>query len=482
MSQECSVVAVNIGATSGDVALVTFSDDQVRISHQQQINVYTVEAYRRTFWNALRSYSEIQEAITNILSADDGAPPDSIAVSGHIGDTLVLVDTKGHVLGLPACYDPDRHTTLTYIRHTYPDTYRSRLAGFNTKAPNLYEQLIEMKVAADPRLEVAETLISLPDLYLYWLSGNTVAEVTGASNTFLYDMVTQDWARELVARQGIPEHILPSIVQPGTLLGRYRGMKILATASSEVAASVAAIPNETDDFAYLVAGNYTVVGVLMDELAATRARNSSGFNHQIATDGRLLLSKQVDGLHFIYKVLTDAGILNDETNMDDLLEQAEAVVLLQRLVPPAAFSEYGEVGFAAVEAAYSNAGQPTPVTDGEVLRSLLESLALSLADAVALAQKTSKKPVEVLHLVGEAAQFEILGQFIADAAGLPVVVGPVSAALWGNAAVQMAMLSDEECNGYSREIMMRSIETVRFEPQNIDAWNDARAGRFTDLA
>lgn len=482
MGQECSVVAVDIGSTIGKAALVNYVDGTLHIEEPQQINIYTVEAYHRLYWNALRTYSELEASVQTILDTTE-VVPSAIAISGHMGDSLALIDTKGHVLGLPVCYDPDRLSSPVLIEHRTPSNYQHRLAGLRSKLPELYSQLVEMSLINDPRLEVAETMISLPDLYLYWISGNAISEVTGASSTFLYDLATNEWAHELLERQGIPQRLLPSILNPGTLLGRFRGMKVLTTASSSVAASAAAIPAETSDYAFFISGSYTYAGTHLTETLATKARLNAGFDHQVSAFGQYLLSKQLDGLQLIDNLMYAGGIVSQDTAFNNLLEQAAAAAPLQRLVPTSAYSIKGEAGINAVNAAFSTVGQSTPVTDGEVVRALLESLALDYANAVEALEKVTKSSKDVIHIVGEAAGIDLLCQAIADASERPVIAGPIDAALLGNAIVQLEALKESgECPEYSREEVLGSMMTKRFDPMDADLWQDARAGRFKFLA
>jgi rhamnulokinase len=72
----------------------------------------------------------------------------------------------------------------------------------------------------------------------------------------------------------------------------------------------------------------------------------------------------------------------------------------------------------------------------EIVRSILDSLAIAHRDAVADAQRLSGKEIEVVHIVGGGSHNELLCQLTADACGLPVVAGPGEATALGNVLVQ----------------------------------------------
>ena len=82
-----------------------------------------------------------------------------------------------------------------------------------------------MAAEGDPALEVAETLLLIPDLMHYWLGGRAVAERTNATTTQCLDAHDGTWAADLLDRLGIPAALLPEVVPPGTPLGPLAGTR-----------------------------------------------------------------------------------------------------------------------------------------------------------------------------------------------------------------------------------------------------------------
>ncbi len=79
-----------------------------------------------------------------------------------------------------------------------------------------------MRRANSPLLEVAETLLMMPDLFGWLLTGRRAGERTDASTTQLLDPRTGAWSDELCQALGLPRAILPELIEPGTELGPLR--------------------------------------------------------------------------------------------------------------------------------------------------------------------------------------------------------------------------------------------------------------------
>src|SRR5207245_4144556 len=81
-------------------------------------------------------------------------------------------------------------------------------------------------------------------------------------------------------------------------------------------------------------------------------------------------------------------------------------------------------------------GCRAPGSEGEFVRTALESLALKYRMVLGWLEELAGSKVDVIHIVGGGSQNELLNQFAANACGRPVVAGPVEATALGNVLVQ----------------------------------------------
>ena len=110
-------------------------------------------------------------------------------------------------------------------------------------------------------------------------------------------------------------------------------------------------------------------------------------------------------------------------------------------------------------------GQPVPSSRAEVVRCILDSLAVAYRRAIRTAAELADRDVRTVHLVGGGARNALLCQLTADATGLPVVAGPVEAAALGNVLVQAraaGVLSGDLLA--LRTIAARGAQTVTYLP------------------
>ena len=85
---------------------------------------------------------------------------------------------------------------------------------------NTLYQLLSMVHKNDPQLETADTLLMMPDLYHYWLTGCKTIEFSIATTSQMYDIRQRHWATPVLAKLNIPDDILPAVVSPGTIVGQ----------------------------------------------------------------------------------------------------------------------------------------------------------------------------------------------------------------------------------------------------------------------
>jgi sugar (pentulose or hexulose) kinase len=117
--------------------------------------------------------------------------------------------------------------------------------------------------------------------------------------------------------------------------------------------------------------------------------------------------------------------------------------------------------------------QPVPETNGEIVRCILESLALEYRLVSDQISRLLKRELPVIHIIGGGSRNTLLNQFTASATGRTVIAGPVEATAIGNILVQAITAGEISNLGEGREIISASFENSIYEPNSISLWNEA---------
>src|SRR3712207_1691785 len=206
---------------------------------------------------------------------------------------------------------------------------------------NTLYQLLAMR--GSPLLEAAETLLLIPDLINYWLTGEQACEYTNATTTQLLDLETGGWSQDLLKKLGLPSGLFAPIAPPGTELGPVLpevaeeiGARplILAVASHDTASAVVAVPAKSSDFAYISSGTWSLVGVETRSPVVTQEAIEANFTNEGGFAGRTRFLKNVMGLWLLQECRRHWAREGHEYSYEELARLAEDAPPAGPLVDP----------------------------------------------------------------------------------------------------------------------------------------------------
>jgi rhamnulokinase len=358
---------------------------------------------------------------------------------------------------------------------------------------NTVYELAAMAREADPALELADSLLLIPDLVQYWLCGARSSEFTNATTTQCYDPRSRGWATDLLERLDVPARLFPEVVQPGTLLGelsgtvveetRLGGAGVVAVATHDTGSAVAAVPFRASDSVFISAGTWSLVGLERQLPLITDGAFAANLTNEGGVDGTFRLLRNVTGLWLIDECRRAWSLGGREYSYDELVALANEAPALRAFIEPndPGFAQPGDIP-ERVRTFCARTDQPEPPDPGSVVRCILESLALKHAETVeTLASVAGVSPGEI-HIVGGGARNDLLCPWTANAAGLPVSAGPYEATLLGNLLVQAMALGEVASLDEVREVVRASVESVIYEPEAAALWHEARHRFATAVA
>ena len=277
------------------------------------------------------------------------------------------------------------------------------------------------------------------------------------------------WATDLLARLDVPTRSLPEIVPPGTVLGRSSPEVADATGSELHGSSRARpttrrrrsrpSPSGEPSSAFLSVGTWSLVGVETSEPRDRRAAFAANLTNEGGVDGNVPRAAERHRALAPARVPPRVGrrgprLLVRRAGRARAVRAGPTVV--RRAERPSRSPSPGDMPRKSPRLV-PRTGQPEPAGPGEIVRCVLESLALKHAETVELARLRHRGEPAELHVVGGGARNELLCRWTAEAAGVPVLAGPEEATVIGNLLVQAIALGELGSLADAREVVRRSF-------------------------
>lgn len=486
-------VAVDLGAETGRVIVATL-DAGAGLLELDEVYRFPNGAVRvgdSLHWDVLRLWSEIKVGLRKAALAHRGELR-SVAVDTW-GIDYALLDRRGALLGNPYAYRDPRTASVmgpAIEKAGRWEIYRQS-GGVQFMSINTLYQLYASVVQEEPALRAADTFLMLPDLFGYWLTGERACEFTDATTTQFYNGSSREWATGLLDCLGIPTGIFPRVIQPGAQLGVLRAeiaeetglgpLPVIAVAGHDTASAVVAVPADAEPFAWLSSGTWSLLGGVSDAPLVTERALAYNFSSYGGVGGQFLPWKNIMGLWLVQECRQAWAREGLDLSYDELTNLAAAAKPFRSLLDPDDATFLAPRHMPQAIAAYcERTGQGTPAAPGEVVRTVLESLALCYRRTLERLSELQGRTFDALYAIGGGTRNCLLCQLTADAVGVPLIAGPVEATAMGNAAMQAVATGELDSPLEARGLIRRCAQSATYEPGDRRPW-DAAYGRFVNL-
>ncbi|HEX2739317.1 MAG TPA: rhamnulokinase family protein, partial [Rubrobacter sp.] len=436
-------------------------------------------------WDVLRIFREIKDGLAK---AGRELQIEGVGVDSW-GVDFGLLDRDGALVSNPYHHRDARTDGMmdrAFGRVPREEIYRT--TGIQFLPINTIYQLLAMR--GSPLLAASETLLLIPDLINYWLTGERACEYTNATTTQLLDLEESGWSQDLLNNLDLPSRIFAPIVPPATELGLPlpevveevgAAPPVFAIASHDTASAVVAVPARGDDFAYISSGTWSLVGVESPGPVVTQEAMDANFTNEGGFGNRTRFLKNVMGLWLLQECRRQWAREGNEYSYEELARLAEDAPSGPLVDPDhPAFLAPGDMP-SRIRRFCDETGQRPPEEPAAVARCVFESLALKYRYAIEQAQSLTGRTIGMVNVVGGGSQNALLCQLTADAARLPVVAGPVEATAMGNVMVQAFAQDRVGSLEEIRAVVRDSFEASTYEPGgDADEWSGLRE-RFSQL-
>ncbi len=485
MKKTYKFLAFDFGASSGRAMLAKFDGEKITLEEKHRFSNDPVDINGNLHWDVLRLFFEIKQGILKCANSGD-RDIDCIGIDTW-GVDYGLLDENDKLLGNPYHYRDTRTEGM------YEEAFKivpkaeifEKSGGIAFNWFNTIFQLLSAKLSNDSSLKNAKTMLLMPDLFNFFLTGEKKTEYTIASTTQMFNSVKHEWAYDLLEKMGLPTDILTDVVYPGEIVGKIKPelaeelgideIPVIAVASHDTGSAVASVPVvDEKDFIYISSGTWSLMGVELDKPNVSEDALEYNFTNEGGVNKSIRFLKNIMGLWLIQESRRQWDREGELLSFDELENQANAAEPFASLIDPDyhTFQTPGNMP-KRIREYCEKTGQKVPETKGEVVRCIAQSLAFKYRQTVEGMEEVTGNKYNVVNIVGGGIKDKMICQFTANATKRKVSTGPVEATSIGNVVVQAMAMGAIKDLKEGRQVIKNSFDIKVYEPQDSDAWDAA---------
>ncbi len=475
------VLAFDFGASSGRAILGIFDGEKIELQEVHRFSNDPVKINGTVYWDVQRLFFEIKQGI---LKAKEAGGFDSIGIDTW-GVDFGLLRKDGTLVENPVHYRDARNDGMVEKATEYMSKERMYdITGIQFMDFNTIFQLLSLKENRPYILEEADTLLFMPDLLNYMLSGVKSTEFSIATTSQMVDLKTNAWSEEILDTFGIKKALLTDIAPTGAVIGKLSdeiceelGVEkadIVSVAAHDTQSAITATPCEFDDFAFISCGTWSLFGTEVKEPIINEASKKLNVTNEGGYDYTTAFLKNICGLWLIQESRRQWIREGKEYSYAELEKLALECEPFKCFIDPDA-PEFAPMGNLPrrVKEYCEKTGQYVPQTVGEIIRCIYESLALKYRYTFDGIKECTGKDYDRIHVMGGGTKDKLLLQMTAQSCNVNVYGGPIEATALGNVAIQLMSTGAIKDIKEARKIIAKGENLKLYEPKDNEAWEKA---------
>ena len=416
-------LAIDIGASSGRHIAGWTENGKLRTREVYRFPNGVTEQDRHLTWDIDALLSHVKTGIDEALK--EFPQIESLSVDTWAVD-YVLMHGDREAAPCYAYRDSRTEAAIPQVHEkiSFSDLYRR--TGIQFQPFNTIYQLYDDKLAG--RLEGATDFLMIPEYLMYKLCGVKSHEYTNATTTGMVSAETGEYDPEIIRALGLPEQLFRPLQQPGTVIGEYKGIKVMLCATHDTGSAVEGIPMEGNEL-YISSGTWSLLGVktpkpLTD--AGSEAANYSneggvGYNRYQKNLMGMWLANRLRSELCPDKPWNKITAEAEEKHFDHLVDVNDPVFLAPE----------------SMKAAFDSKLPHPPKCTAGYFRCAYRSLAEGYRQAIEEIEQNTGKQYRKLYIVGGGAKNRFLNRLTEETTGKEVVALPIEATALGNLMIQI---------------------------------------------
>lgn len=458
------VLAFDFGASTGRAIRAVYDGKSLEYNEVHRFeNIPASDSEGHLCWNFPYLLGEVKKAI-DMCSDIDALAFDTWGVD------YGLLDKNNNLMGLPINYRDSRTNGM-------PEIIFKRITPYNlySATGNQIMQINTLFQLTAENKKDAQTLLFMPDLFVWALCGSKSAEKTIASTSQMYSFNKHSWDYDVASLSGVNTNILPALADSSTVAGEYKGIKVIRVAGHDTQCAVAAMPADSEkSSAFLSCGTWSLIGCECDNAVLSEKSMTDELSNELGANGKVNYLKNISGLWLIQEIRRNFKAMGSDYSFNDMEQLARKENAFDCFIDPDSpeFAAAGSIP-EKIRNYCIRTNQSVPQSDGALVRCIYESLAMKYRFAINQIAENTERNFDVLHLLGGGTKDGFLCQMTADSLGIPVIAGPSEATALGNILLQLIALGDISNIEEGRAIIREQESVKQYLPENTAEWQSA---------
>jgi rhamnulokinase len=470
-----NMLAIDIGNSHGRVMIGKFDGTRIQLEEVHTFLNGGERVNNNFYWDILRLFAEIKTGIKKAVQSTDNKIT-SIGIDTW-GLDYGLLDRQKNLIGFPYNYRDNRTRNLynkIFKIISKKEIYRQ--TGIQFMEINTLVQLYADLCYRPWIMENAQYFLMIPDLLNFFLSGEIYNEYTNASTTQLFNPVEDKWARQVMAKLGIPSDLFGKIIYPGTYYGDLKtdlkdecglkgNLQVISVGSHDTASAIAAAPLKNENDIFISSGTWSLVGMELNHPIITDQAREDNFTNELGVERKIRFLKNLTGLWLVQECKRSWVSKGLNIDYDQIYNAAEKAASGKFIINPDDSCFLNPLDMPTEIRNYcQKTGQSVPAEPGEMARGIYESLAFSYNKIIKKLESLTGNNAEKICIVGGGAKIKLLSKLTATISGKDVIVGPIEATIMGNCLTQLLAAKEINSLEEGRKIVKRSTNIAVFHP------------------
>jgi len=460
MDRNRTYLAFDLGATSWRASLGHETPRGIELEEIFRQKNEPSQQGQNSFWELPAIFEQIKEVLRKI--SHKGIDISSIGIDSWSVD-YGLLDAADQLIELPRCYrDPRNQGMLNTLFKQIDANVLFERTGVMFEDITTLCQLLAAKDQTPDILRRAKTLLFIPDILRFWLTGVKATDFTLASTSQCFNLTDRQWDNHLLQKLELPYNLFPDVIHTPKVIGKLdakiqnevglTSVPVVTGASHDTAAAFMTIPDE-EESVIISSGTWSIIGVKLGRDKINVKIAPEYFGYEGNPNGTLRLIRNVPGMYLLEQCIRQWRQTDDDISYEMLLDEARACMNNRLKIDP--FDKIFAAPKYMTEAIVKHCSDRKtmiPISRGQITYAILGGLAEAYHQTICKLSYLTGRSFNRVHIIGGGSKNNLLNELIAKKTGIETHCGYAEASCIGNILSQQQILAEYNRSKSSKTI------------------------------